>query len=108
MPEYDAALYDPPAPVVRVTLRNLQTNAEGADQHLLIDTGADATLIPQAALVSLGLQPIADVTCELIAFDGTRSVASVADLDLRVPASARFAAGLSSPIRILAYLAAIR
>jgi hypothetical protein len=28
------------------------------------------------------LQPIANVTHELIAFDGTRSVASVADLDL--------------------------
>lgn len=82
MPEYDAARYDSPAPVARVTLRNLQTNAELADQHLLIDTGADATLIPQAALVPLGLRPIADVTCELIAFDGTRSVASVADLDL--------------------------
>jgi hypothetical protein len=32
--------------------------------------------------VPLGLQPIADVTYELIAFDGTRSAASVADLDL--------------------------
>jgi hypothetical protein len=34
------------------------------------------------SLAPLGLQPIADVTYELIAFDGTRSVASVADLDL--------------------------
>jgi hypothetical protein len=28
------------------------------------------------------MQPIADLTYELIAFDGTRSVASVAELDL--------------------------
>jgi hypothetical protein len=82
MPEYDADQYDPPAPVARVTLRNPQTNAVLADQPLLIDTGADATLIPQAALVPLGLQPIAELSYELIAFDGTRSVASVADLDL--------------------------
>jgi predicted aspartyl protease len=82
MPDYDAARYNPPAPVARVALRNPQTSAELADQPLLIDTGADATLIPQAALVPLGLQPIAEVTYELIAFDGTRSVASVADLDL--------------------------
>jgi predicted aspartyl protease len=82
MPEYDAARYYPPAPIADVTLRNPQTGAEIADQPLLMDTGADATLIPQAALAPLGLQPIADLTYELIAFDGTRSVASVADLDL--------------------------
>jgi hypothetical protein len=82
MPEYDGARYDPPAPVASVTLRNPQTSAELADQPLLIDSGADATLIPQVALVPLGLAPIADVTYELIAFDGTRSIASVADLDL--------------------------
>jgi hypothetical protein len=82
MREYDAARYDPPAPVAHVTLRNPQTNAELADQTLLIDTGADATLIPQATLVPLGLQPIADLTYELVAFDGTRSIARVADLDL--------------------------
>jgi hypothetical protein len=82
MPEYDAVRYDPPAPVASVTLRNPHTNAELADQHLLIDTGADATLIPQAALVSLALQPVVDVAYELVAFDGTRSIASVAELDL--------------------------
>ena len=82
MPKYDAARYNPPAPVASVTLRNPQTSVELADQHLLIDTGADATLIPQVALAPLGLQPIPDVTYELVAFDGTRSVTSVADLDL--------------------------
>jgi hypothetical protein len=46
MPEYDATRFSPPAPVARVTLRNPQTNAELADQLLLIDTGADTTLIP--------------------------------------------------------------
>ena len=57
MPEYDAARYNPPAPVAHVTLRNPQTSVEIADQSLLIDTGADATLIPQVALAPLGLQP---------------------------------------------------
>jgi predicted aspartyl protease len=82
MPEYDATHFSPPAPVARVTLRNPQANAELADQLLLIDTGADTTLIPIAALASLGMQPIANVNYEVIAFDGSKSVASVADLDL--------------------------
>jgi predicted aspartyl protease len=82
MPDYDATRFSPPAPVARVTLRNPQTNAELADQLLLIDTGADTTLIPIAALARLGMQPIANVNYEVIAFDGSKSIASVADLDL--------------------------
>jgi hypothetical protein len=42
MPEYDATRFSPPAPVARITLRNPQTNAELADQLLLIDTGRQA------------------------------------------------------------------
>jgi predicted aspartyl protease len=82
MPDYDAARFNPPAPVAHVTLRDPQANAELTDQLLLIDTGADATLLPHAALAALGLQPIPNVTYELVAFDGSKSVASVADLDL--------------------------
>jgi len=82
MPEYDATRFSPPAPVASVALRNPHTNAELADQLLLIDTGADTTLVPIAALATLGMQPIANVNYEVIAFDGSKSVASVADLDL--------------------------
>jgi hypothetical protein len=66
-----------------------------------MDTGADATLIPQAALALLGLQPIADLTYDLIAFDGTRRVASVADLDLILTAVS--VADTCSPMRTVAY-----
>jgi predicted aspartyl protease len=82
MPAYEATRYTPPAPVASVTLRNPQTNVELPDQQLLIDTGADTTLIPQAALAALGLQPTPNVAYELIAFDGIKSIANVADLDL--------------------------
>jgi hypothetical protein len=57
MPDYDAALFNPPAPVARVTLRNPQSSAELTDQPFLMDTGADATLVPLAALAALGLHP---------------------------------------------------
>jgi predicted aspartyl protease len=82
MPEYDSTRYNPPAPVASVTLRNPATNVALLEQPLLIDTGADTTLIPQAALAALGMQPIQNVNYEVIAFDGNKSVASVADLDL--------------------------
>ncbi len=82
MREYDAIRFSPPAPVASVTLRNPQTNAELADQLLLIDTGADTTLIPLKALATLGMNPVANINYEVIAFDGSKSIASVADLDL--------------------------
>jgi predicted aspartyl protease len=82
MPEYSKSQFDPPAPIARVTFRNSTSNAELTDQELLIDTGADATLVPRSATERLGIQPITDVNYELIAFDGTRSVAPVVDLDM--------------------------
>ena len=39
MPTYDALDFDPPAPVARVTLRNLHTGAIVSDVPLLMDTG---------------------------------------------------------------------
>lgn len=82
MPEYDKSHFDPPAPVASVTLRNPNNAASQADLILLIDTGADVTLLPQSALQPLGVQPVNDVRYELMAFDGTTSSAAVADLDL--------------------------
>ena len=56
MPGYDALHYDPPAPVAQVMLRA----ADGAivsDVLMLLDTGADATLIPRSAVARLGINP---------------------------------------------------
>jgi hypothetical protein len=46
MPSYDAAHFDPPAPVARVTLRNPHSGATVPDVPLLLDTGADITFCP--------------------------------------------------------------
>lgn len=82
MPEYDKAHYDPPAPIAQVTLRNPNNGVEFANHELLMDTGADVTLLPRSAVERLGVQLVSDVSYELIAFDGTRSSAPVADLDM--------------------------
>ncbi len=49
MPAYDSTLFNPPAPLARVTLRNPETGAVWSDVPMLLDLGADATLIPQVA-----------------------------------------------------------
>ena len=57
MPLYDATQNDPPAPIAEVALRNPETGAELASIVMLLDTGADVTLIPREAAASIGCQP---------------------------------------------------
>ena len=45
MPSYDATDCDPPAPVAQVTLRNPHSGKMVVDVPLLLDTGADVTLL---------------------------------------------------------------
>ncbi len=54
MPAYNATIFDPPAPVARVNLRRGTMN--WPEVPMLIDSGADVTLIPQSALDHLGLK----------------------------------------------------
>ena len=49
---------------------------------MLIDSGADVTLIPKEAVASLGMQFDQDIGYEVIGFDGTKSIAPVVTLDL--------------------------
>ena len=49
MPAYDATRFDPPAPLALVILRNLDTGTILSDVPMLLDSGADMTLVPQAA-----------------------------------------------------------
>ncbi|HPD28811.1 MAG TPA: hypothetical protein PLL20_02370 [Phycisphaerae bacterium] len=82
MPGYDAARFHPPAPVAEVVLRNPESGARISGVTLLMDTGADVTLLPRKAVEQLGVMPIAGEHCELAGFDGRRCVASVVMLDL--------------------------
>src|SRR5690242_12704383 len=56
MPSYDAVSYDPPAPVAKVTLRHATSGTSVADVFLLLDTGADITLLPRSAVERLGVK----------------------------------------------------
>src|SRR2546421_4236132 len=82
MPSYDASHFDPPAPVARVILRNPHTAATVSDVLLLLDTGADITLLPRMMVERLGVPLVADQRYELMGFDGSKSFAPVVVLDM--------------------------
>ncbi len=53
MPACNASEFDPPAPIAYVTLRNRLTGATWVDVPMQLDSGADVTLVPQAAVSHL-------------------------------------------------------
>ena len=77
MPEYDGNLFNPPAPVAYVTLQNPDNNIEIENVPMLIDTGSDATLIPQFVVKNLQLDLSNTKTYETEAFNGAISQSSV-------------------------------
>ena len=81
METYDAALFSPPAPLARVTLRDPESEATVSDVPMLVDTGADVTLIPQSSANQMGIA-FAPGGYELMGFDGSISLAQAARLNL--------------------------
>lgn len=82
MPHYDPIHCDPPASVAHIALRNVNTGALISDVTLLLDTGADITLLPRTAVEQLGVPPLADQGYELMGFDGSKSFAPAVMLEL--------------------------
>jgi hypothetical protein len=80
MPAYDATWFDPPAPFARVVLRNGNTGATWADVPMLLDTGADITLLPHSVIEHLGIETIPTTQFELEGFDGNVSIAQAIQL----------------------------
>jgi predicted aspartyl protease len=72
MPPYDDRLFAPPAPVLNARLRNPQSGTIIPDVPLLIDTGADVTLLPLGAVSAAGIEQTG-ASYELLAFDGRSS-----------------------------------
>ncbi len=81
MPNYDAAAYDPPAPVTSVSLQT-PGGTNVSNILLLIDSGADITLLPRAAVQLAGIDTIPGLEYEIVGFDGRAVVTQAVDLDL--------------------------
>jgi len=82
MPAYDNTLFDPPAPLAKVTIRHPSSRATISDVPMLLDTGADVTLLPRALVEQLGISVDPNEGYELKGFDGKVSVARVVEVDL--------------------------
>lgn len=82
MPNYDDLLFSPPAPVANVTLRDPASSALLSEIPMLLDYGADVTVIPQVALDSLGVSIKSDEGVELMGFDGQTTISQIVRLDL--------------------------
>jgi hypothetical protein len=82
MPAYAGELFTPPAPVARVAVRNQKSGKALQDVPMLIDSGADVTLVPGFVLAELGIQEVSGKHYELLGFDGRPAMVSVANLEL--------------------------
>ncbi len=82
MPTYDSNLFNPPAPVARVILRDPGNGNTASDVLMLIDSGADITLVPQTSVAELKSDLDPQYSYELKGFDGQRSIAQSIQLDL--------------------------
>lgn len=71
MPSDESDLYSPPAPVAKVVLRNPANGLEVTDVALIIDSGADVTLLPSASVELLGIAVDTETQYELKRFDDT-------------------------------------
>jgi hypothetical protein len=56
MPAYDSSLFNPPAPLAKVSPRDLSSGKIVSDVPMLIDSGADITLVPESSVEQLESQ----------------------------------------------------
>src|SRR5256885_1318166 len=82
MPRYDDSRFSPPAPIAFVTLRNPNNDAQVPDVPMLIDSGADVTLLPQTLVERMGLDTKVGAAYELAGFDGSASTSVAVRVDL--------------------------
>lgn len=74
MPRYDSTHFDPPAPVAMVTVRNPNSQKLQQNVAMLLDTGADVTLVPRSIELPLRIDTDEAERYELAGFDDQTSV----------------------------------
>ena len=82
MPKYDEEHFTPAAPIAKVILRNPTTKEIVSDVEMLVDTGADITLIPNIYVAKLNLEIDFSQSYQLVGFDGNTSFAQSAFVEL--------------------------
>lgn len=59
MPTYDTTQFDPPAPVARVSFVNPANDMIVEGVSMLLDTGADVSIVPEPVLLALHAEKLA-------------------------------------------------
>ena len=80
MHRYDADRFDPPAPLAEVTLSDPATGARCDRVRMLIDTGADISVVPRSAVSQLALSVEQAAQYEVAGFGEGRSTLPAIDL----------------------------
>ena len=83
MSSYDAVEFDPPAPLTHVSFETLDGSRRVERVPMLIDTGADVSLLPLEMVKPVANEEAWDERYELEGFDGTRSIAPAVVLTVR-------------------------
>lgn len=86
MTKYDNTHHNPPAPVAWVVIEHPDTGAKVSAVPMLIDSGADLTLLPAAIIEQLGLLLDTETGYELEGYDASRKIAHPATAVLEVGA----------------------
>ncbi len=82
MATYNNTLFDPPAPFVHIRLRNRLTDQVWTDVPMLLDSGADVTLIPRKVIEIIGVIPIQDMHFAVSGYDSQVSELDVVTVEL--------------------------
>ncbi len=80
MPGYDER-FSPPAPVAEAGLRNPDSGSILSNIPMLIDSGADVSVVPESVVKSLGIRH-AGKRYEVMSFDGTVAMYHAVRADL--------------------------
>ena len=67
--------YNPPAPIVKVKLRNIETLESVSEVPMLLDTGSDITLLPLSFCEEIGAEVSKTKFLELKGFNQSTSLA---------------------------------
>jgi hypothetical protein len=70
MATYDRQRFSPPAPIATVSITNRETKATLTEVGMLIDSGADISVLPETSVHALAL-PVGDSAYEVMAYDNT-------------------------------------
>lgn len=82
MPKFEDERFKPPAPVASVSFTNPKNEKSVVDVLLLIDTGADISVVPESLVSDLEAENLPGAKYKTISFDGAIGHHRAVDLEM--------------------------